>query len=237
MRKTIECTFILILLIGLGLETGVAQSTDAQQVTGRFFELEQSIDELRQELKNLRQEVHEIEIRASLPEIRKEINKLIEVPEMTHEIVLTNGTIVRGKIIHEDIDKLIIQTQIGQLTIYKKEIKLTREAQKPKAKCVFAGAIREEIYEDKRVYKGKIKNEGLRRADFPRVIFELYDENTQIVNQDSSFIQGAFHIFPSGVQTDATIAPGESYAFQCPVMVPDTARVSYYIKKIKWEEL
>jgi len=237
MKQMIGSVLILCLVLGFGAQPLPAQSAEAQQVTKKFFELEQSIDELRQEMKNLRQEVHEIEIRASLPEIRKEINKLIEVPEMTHEIVLKNGTVVRGKIIHEDIDKLVIQTQIGQLTIYKKEIKITREAQKPKPKCVFAGAIREEIYEDKRVYKGKIKNEGLRRADFPRVIFELYDENTQLVNQDSSFIQGAFHIFSSGVQTDATIEPGETYSFQCPVMVPDTVQVSYYIKKVVWEEL
>lgn len=50
----------------------------------------------------------------------KVITILINVPELTHEILLNNGTIVKGKVLHEDLDRIIIQTQIGLLTISKK---------------------------------------------------------------------------------------------------------------------
>lgn len=111
----------------------------------------------------------------------KVIPILINVPELTHEILLNNGTIVKGKVLHEDLDRIIIQTQIGLLTISKKEIKLTRPAEIPKAKCIIDGPITEKVHEDKRIFKGKIKNEGIRRADFPKIIFHLYDEATNLI--------------------------------------------------------
>ncbi|MBU4445004.1 MAG: hypothetical protein L6422_00045 [Candidatus Marinimicrobia bacterium] len=177
----------------------------------------QKLESHRKELAEVRKQMRELEIRVSIPEIRKEINKLIQLPEMTHEIMLKNGTIVKGKIIHEDLDRIIIQTQIGQLTLSKKNIKLTRKADLPKANCVVEGAITDEVYENKRVFKGKIKNNGIRRAD-------------------STFISGNYHMYKSGVQTDATIEPGRTFTFECSVDLPEEALVSYYIKEIKWEE-
>lgn len=205
-------------------------------VSKKFFEVEQNIDELRKEMADLRKQIREMEIRTSVPEIRKEINKLINVPELTHEILLNNGTIVKGKVLHEDLDRIIIQTQIGLLTISKKEIKLTRPAEIPKAKCIIDGPITEKVHEDKRIFKGKIKNEGIRRADFPKIIFHLYDEATNLIASDSIFVRGNFHIYQSGVQTDAAIEPGQSFPFECSVEFPKGTSISYYIKKISWEE-
>lgn len=205
-------------------------------VSRKFFEVDQSIEELRKEMAKLRKEIREIEIRTSIPEIRKEINKLIQIPELTHEIIMNNGTVVRGKVVHEDIDRVIIQTQIGHLTIFKRDIKLTRPAELPKAKCIEDGAVLEEIRENKRTYKGKIINKGVRRADFTRIIFYLFDETANLVAVDSTIVVGTFHMYKCGVQTDATIEPGQSFPFECTVEYPQESVISYYTKKIVWEE-
>ncbi|MBL7068036.1 MAG: hypothetical protein ISS29_09345 [Candidatus Marinimicrobia bacterium] len=210
--------------------------TKKTTVSRKFFEVDQNLESLRKELAEVRKQMRELEIRVSIPAIRKEINKLIQLPEMTHEIMLKNGTIVKGKIIHEDLDRIIIQTQIGQLTLSKNTIKLTRKADLPKANCVVEGAITDEVYENKRVFKGKIKNSGVRRADFARIIFYLYDEGTNLLGADSTFISGNYHMYKSGVQTDATIEPGRTFTFECSVDLPEEVLVSYYIKEIKWEE-
>ncbi len=216
--------------------SSIYSQTKKTTISKKFFQVDQNINELRKELAQLRKQVREIEIRSSIPEIRKEINKLVQVPELTHEIVMNNGTVVRGKILHEDMERVIIQTQIGHLTISKRDIKTTRPAELPKAKCIEEGAIKEEIYENKRVFKGKLKNEGIRRADFPRIVFYLYDETTRLIAVDSTFIAGDYHMYRNGVQTDATIDPAKSYPFECQVEFSKGDVVSYYTKKIFWEE-
>jgi len=211
--------------------------SQTSQTTEKFYEIDQNVRELRAEMNQLRRLVREIEIRSSAPAIRDEINKLIQIPEITHEIVLKNGTIVKGKILHEDIDKMIIQTQIGQLTIFKNKISLTKKVEPPHAKCIIDGAITENIYQEKRIYKGKLKNDGARRADFPRVIFKLYDESANIIARDSTFIEGTYHLYESGVQSDGAIDPGESFTFECSIAIPESAKpVSYYVKEVIWEE-
>jgi len=229
-----------LLCLGLGLLlsqllTGQTQSKPST-VSRKLFEVEKSVEDLRKEMAALRQQINEMEIRTSIPEIRKEINRLIQVPELSHEIMLKNGTIVKGKILHEDLDILVVQTQIGQLTISKKEIRETRPADLPKAKCVIDGAIKEEVHENKRVYRGRIKNEGIRRADFPRIAFYLYDETTNLVAADSVIVAGTYHMFLSGVQTDATIEPGQTFNFVCEVPVPPKKAIAYYVRKVAWEE-
>lgn len=230
--KRIYLFLLLVLLLN--------QATFAQKktttVSQKFFEVDQDIESLRKELADIRKQMRELEIRVSVPEIRSEINKLIQLPEMTHEIILNNGTIVKGKIIHEDMDRVVVQTQIGQLTLSKNSIKQTRKADLPKAKCVVDGPITEQVHENKRTFMGKIKNEGIRRADFVRIIFKLYDEGTTLLAADSTLIAGNYHMYKSSVQTDATIEPGRSFDFECSVAVPKDAKVSYYIKEIKWEE-
>jgi len=229
--------FILIAILLLTFPAQLKAQKTTTTVTRKFFEVDQNIESLRQEIAELRKQVRELEVKTSVPEIRKEINKLIQMPEMTHEIMLKNGTIVKGKIISEDLDWIIVQTQIGQLTISKNDIKLTRKADLPKANCVADGPITDQVFENKRVFQGKIKNTGVRRADFPRIIFYLYDENTTLIAADSTFIAGDFHMYQSGVQTDATIDPGRSFSFECEVTIPPKKPVSYYIKEIKWDEL
>ncbi len=224
-------------ILGLLLISQLAFSQSQQSnVNQKFFEVDQDIEALHKELADVRRQMRELEIRVSIPEIRKEINRLIQLPVMTHEILLKNGTIVKGKIIQEDMNRVIIQTQIGQLTLSKDNIQLTRKIDLPKANCVVEGPITDEVHENKRVFKGKMKNEGVRRADFARIVFYLYDEATNLLASDSTIVSGNYHMYKSGVQTDATIEPGNSFNFECSVEAPENKPVSYYIKKIKWEE-
>ena len=226
-----------LLIVGLLVISQIVSAQSQQSnANQKFFDVDQDIDALRKELADVRRQVRELEIKVSIPEIRKEINKLIQIPVMTHEILLKNGTIVKGKIIQEDLERVIIQTQIGQLTLSKDNIKLTRKIDLPKANCIVEGPIVDEVHENKRVFKGKIKNEGIRRADFARIVFDLYDEATNLLASDSTIISGNYHMYKSGVQTDATIEPGQTFDFECEVENSSDTPVSYYIKKIKWEE-
>lgn len=233
MKKLIESLLLLSWLSTCIFAQAVSTKTT---LTQRFFQLEQTLEDVRREMAELRKQIREMEVRTSLPAIRQEITKLIQAPEITHEIVLNNGTVVRGKITHEDLDKIIAQTNIGELLISKNDIRLTRAAAKPHAKCVFDGPIVTKIAENKTTYTGKIKNEGDRRADFPKVVFTLFDEATRLIAKDSLIVAGTFYVFKSGVQTDATILPGQSYPFECTVSYPPGTKVSYYVPKITWEE-
>lgn len=230
----------LIMLIScltiLRIAVSAQQTSTKTTIAQRFFEIEKTLEETRKEMAALRQQIREIEVRTSLPTIRQEINKLVQAPEITHEILLNNGTVVRGKITHEDLNKVIVQTNIGELIISKNDVKLTRTATKPHAKCVLDGPVTTKISEDKTVYSGKIKNDGERRADFPQIVFSLFDEATRLIARDSVIVAGNFVMFKSGVQTDATILPGQSFPFECTVSYPAGSKVSYYIPQITWDE-
>ena len=40
---------------------------------------------------------------------------MIKTPLINHEIELINGTLVQGSILQEDMDRVILKTQIGQI--------------------------------------------------------------------------------------------------------------------------
>ncbi|HPC36135.1 MAG TPA: hypothetical protein P5268_02235 [Candidatus Marinimicrobia bacterium] len=228
---------VILMVFTIMANSSVAQLAGKKTATtDQFFEVDKSIEELRQEIAQIRQQIHDIELRTSTPEIRKEINRLVPIPDITHEIILHNGTVVQGKIIHETIDKIVIQTNIGQLTISKNDISISRQAEKPHAKCVLVGPITPKIFEDKTIYTGKIKNEGERRADFPQIRIQLFDEATNLIAADSIIIAGNYHMFLSGVQTDATIEPGQTCDFEITISYPAKSKVSYFIPKITWQE-
>ncbi len=234
-KKLLATAILLIMTSGLAFAQTTKPKTTSTTAQ-KFFETDKSIEQLRKEMAEIRQQIRAIELRTSTPEIRKEIVKLVPVPEITHEIILNNGTVVKGKIIHEDIDKIIVQTNIGQLTISKAEVRISRTAEMPHAKCVLDGPITTKIFEDKTTYTGKIKNEGDRRADFPQIRFQLFDDATKLIASDSMIVAGNYHMYPSGVQTDATIAPGQTFSFEITISYPAKSKISYYIPKIKWEE-
>ena len=212
-----------------------ALSGEGYSIDAKFYPLQKKVEDVEDEIAELRAMVIEYESRLSAPQINTDILKLIKIPQLKHEITLTNGTIVQGAIIHENADRLIVQTQIGQLTIEKGEITDIQEIAVPVANVIFEGEAIEEIYSDQRKYKGIVINDGQKRADFVRVIYKLWAEDTQLVGVDSSFVDGSQIVYSSEVISDCALQPGEVASFEIIVAIDEYENVQYFTKDVRWE--
>ena len=96
----------------------------------------------------------------------------------------------------------------------------------------FEAEPEQKIFDDKRVFSGGIINEGVRRADFARIVFYLWDENTNLIASDSSFIDGTIVQYSSGIITDCALEPSQVANYTVSVSAPDTANVRYITKEI-----
>ena len=83
-------------------------------------------------------------------------------------------------------------------------------------------------------YIGKVKNEGGRRADFSRVIYHFWADDTNLIFSDSSFVAGSSIVYLNGVISDSSIEPAEFGTFQITVSLPDSLNVQYSTREIKW---
>ena len=88
-----------------------------------FYPLKESMEDLQYQINILKAQVQEYESTLHAPSLNAELLKLIKAPKVEHEIVMENGTIIQGKIINEDANQMIVQTQIGQLKLDKTTIK------------------------------------------------------------------------------------------------------------------
>ena len=211
----------------------VRRSTSSSE---EFYTLRQDVDSLKRELRALRRFIRNTGSDISPFLLQKELKKVLSFPEVTHEIELINGTTVRGKILRETVDNIVIQTQIGHLTLERNLIKSTRKAEPTRAKVVINGPIEEEIYDGKRIYRGRVKNDGLRRADFVRVVFQLSNSAAQIVATDSAFVDGNTHMYNTSILSDTSVEPGETASFVCQVFIPPGSKINYYTYEIHWTE-
>ena len=200
-----------------------------------FYPMRETLDGIQTELDDLRARVIEYESKVSAPRVNTDLLKLIKVPQLTHEVTLKNGTIVRGSIFQENADRIILNTQIGQLTIDKGSIVSIEEIAKPEPNVEFEGDAVEKIFGNRRVYKGTVKNTGLRRADFTRIVYSLWGENTSLIAKDSSFVDGQINVFNSGIITDSGVNPGEYANFEVVVPITGTGTVEYITREINWE--
>jgi len=227
----------LFFIIILSLLISVVYSQQKKDASEKqFFEIKKSIEELKKEMELLREKVYEIEIEASDSRLKEKVKNILNLPEITNTIILKNGSIIKGKLVKEDIDKVIIQTNMGYLTLYKRDIEQITSADYKEAKLIFSGPVEELVYKNRIEYNGKIKNIGLRRADFPRVIIEAYDEKANLIDADTTYLEGRPFIYKTGVQTDCTIYPEEELPFKCIIYIPEGRKYSHYIKKVEWEE-
>ena len=149
--------------------------------TEPFYTVEPKLEDIESEIALLKEKVIQYESQISTPNFNTEILKLIKTPNIKHEIQLSNGTTIQGTIVYENSNEMIVETQIGQLKINKNEIIKIEDVLPPIAILEFIGDGIEEIYKDQRAYKGTLKNIGLKRADFVRVIYSLYDENSNLI--------------------------------------------------------
>ena len=87
-----------------------------------FYPLQETIDDIQLEMSELRAKILDYESRIKNQDNSLETLHKIQFPHLTHEIELTNGTLVNGNIIQENSDRMIVKTQIGQLTIDKANV-------------------------------------------------------------------------------------------------------------------
>tara|TARA_B100000686_G_C16685801_1_gene914720 strand:+ start:119 stop:895 length:777 start_codon:yes stop_codon:yes gene_type:complete len=200
-----------------------------------FYTVEPKLEDIESEIALLKEKVIQYESQLSTPNFNTEILKLLKNPTIKHEIQLSNGTIIQGVIIYENADQLIVETQIGQLQINKTEIVRTEDVLPPIANLEFVGNAIEEIYQNQRAYKGSIKNNGLKRADFVRVIYTVHDENSDIIAIDSAFVSGTKKMFNSGIISDASINPGDFADFYVIIEIPNQTDIKYSLRDIRWE--
>jgi hypothetical protein len=195
------------------------------------------VEELRRQMNRLRVDVEAYKSREMTPEVYRTILRRIQPPKLTHEIVMTNGTVVRGNIITENIDELTIETSVGNLTLSKSNIRSIQDIAELKPKIEFVGDANEQIYDDHRVYTGAVRNEGISRGDFVRVIFKLWSAKTELVAADSAFVEGAMIPYLSGVVTDTALEPGQTAEYYVRVRVDKGNPVGYITREIHWERV
>ena len=199
-----------------------------------FYPLQETIDDIQAEMSELRAKVLDYESRIKNQDNSLETLHKIQFPHLTHEIELTNGTLVNGNIIQENSDRMIVKTQIGQLTIDKANVATIKNIAPNVPEVQFQGDAIDEIYPNHRVFSGVVYNDGFRRADFVRVIYKLWSERTELIGIDSSFVEGSKTVYKSGVISDTAIEPGHSSEFIIHVDA-DSSLVRYVTREIKWD--
>ena len=203
-----------------------------------FYPLQESITDIQNEVFDLKAKVIEYESRLHSPMINMDLLKLAQIPNLKHEIIMTNGTIIQGTIIFENAEQMIVKTQIGQLTIEKEfvyEIK-ENEPLEPLVEFRNEQEIEERLENDDSItYVGQVINNGARRADFIRVIYHFWADDTSPIHSDSSYVQGTNTIFLNGVISDASIEPTETGIFEINISIPDSLQFEYITKEINWD--
>ena len=201
----------------------------------KFYELEQSVEDIQKEVASLQALVMEYEYEPPEINYTKQLKELIDKPPPAHKIFLKNGSIIEGTIEKDKLDYLLIDTDVGKLTISKSDIDNIDDLILPTPEIVFIGHGQEEVFETHRIFTGKIMNQGNRRGDFVRVIYNLWDENTELITSDSSFIGGPQVIYRSGIITDTILKPKQSAQFDVQVSIPDSINVAYITRDVRWD--
>ena len=117
--------------------------------TKPFYTVDPKLEEIESEIALLKEQVIQVSISSCYSITATEVLKLLKNPGAKHEIQLSNGTTIQGVIIYENVDQLIVETQIGQLQINKDEVISTEDILPPLANLEFVGDAIEEVYQSK----------------------------------------------------------------------------------------
>ena len=203
-----------------------------------FYPLQESMMDIQNQIIDLKSKVIEYESRIHAPKINMELLKLIQAPNLKHEIIMQNGTVIQGTIIFENTDQMIIKTRIGQLTIEKEFISEIKESKplEPLVEFNSTPPVEERINDDfSTTYIGQVTNTGLRRGDFVRVIYHFWNNNTEPVFSDSCFVAGQNIVYLNGVVSDSSVEPTESATFSLSINLPQSLKYEYVTKEIHWD--
>ena len=197
-----------------------------------FYPMDETIEDIQDQISDLKSRVIEYESRINRIALDPTLLKMVKTPSIQHEIELSNGTVVQGSILQEDIERIILKTQIGQIRIEKTDIIAIKETAPNSPDLKFNSEPSEQQFDNKRIFSGSIINEGMRRADFARVVFYLWDKETNLISADSSFVEGSTFQYKSGIVTDSVVEPGQEAPFSVSVPASDTTKVEYITKEI-----
>ena len=201
----------------------------------KFYQLEEDIESIQKEIEILETRVAKYKEGNNTSDYSKQLKKIIDNSMPSHKIFLNNGSIIECTIEKDNVNSLLVQTEVGKLIINKSDIKKINDLIVPSADIVFVGHGQEKIYNNYRIFSGKIINQGARRGDFVRIIYNLWSENTELLISDSSFISGTQFIYESGIVSDAILDPKKSKRFNVKVSIPDSINVAYITRDIRWE--
>jgi hypothetical protein len=193
------------------------------------------MEDIQKEVEMLRNKVMDYGYKPPDSDYTKQLKALIDNPPPAHKISLKNGSIIEGTIEKDKVEYLLVNTEVGLLTLNKSEILGIEDLILPTPELVFIGHGQEEAFESFRLFSGKVMNQGNRRGDFVRVIYSLWGENTQLLGSDSTFIEGSQIIYRSGIVTDSVLEPNQSAQFSLKVAVPDSISVTYVTRDVRWE--
>ena len=201
-----------------------------------FFEYESNLKALEIEVDSLKSVVKGYEKGQSMPNISREILDLIKIPETQNRIELQNGTVVSGEILQESDSTLTLNTRIGKLVLKKEMVVRMDELQKPGPKVVFLGDPFVDYYPDKQIFSGRVQNIGQIRADFVRVIGNLFDQTTHSTGMDSVFVKGSRVVYESNVVADTALEPGQTASYVLTVPIKKGQKTEYHTMDVHWNE-
>ena len=93
-----------------------------------------------------------------------------------------------------------------------------------------------DVYIDREEIRGTVKNIGSKRADFVRVIANLWSPTTQLIHQDSVFISAQSAKFFTGIKSGTSLEPGSASEFKIVISTSETIdEVSYRTFEVRWE--
>ncbi|MEA1882449.1 MAG: hypothetical protein U9N31_08630, partial [Candidatus Marinimicrobia bacterium] len=150
-------------------------------------------------------------------------------------IELQNGTIVNGEIIQEDDLGIIVQTAIGQLAIERDRVINITEDLPPNSRVELVGEPFVNAFPDREEITGTLKNVGTKRADFVRIVANLWSATTELVQKDSVFIAGKKQKYLTGIQSNTALDPGAMSQFKLVISLSKGDEVSYRTYDIRWE--
>lgn len=201
-----------------------------------FFNLQTDIKKLQLQMDSLKNIIKIYDKNKGLPTIDEELVNLIKVPEFQHRIELANGTIIIGEIIDRNDLRLVVQTSIGQLAIDMNKVENIKDTLPPRAKVKLVGDPFVEIFSDREEISGLVKNVSKKRADFVRVIVRLWSGDTELIEQDSVFVNGSKRKYQTGIRSDTAMRPGSTAKFKLIIPLIGEKPVEYRTYEVHWEQ-
>jgi len=204
------------------------------QPKARFYELEESIEDIQRQIVLLQIRVSEYDNKLSETNYAERVKELIDEHHPAQKITLKNESVIEGTIEEDRVEDIIVKTKVGSLTIEKKEIDYIEDLVLPEPQIVFIGHGQEQVFDSYHLFTGKVLNQGGLRGDFVRVIYQLWGEDTQIISSDSAFVAGTQVMYKSGIITDTALEPNQSAHFSVQVPVDVEIPISYVTREVHW---